>query len=998
MSWHDFADILVQSVEEVAGRQPRHKLQEMYTAQDQEYIQQLTQRQQTCWEQVRLHQSTPEEAQHRATLATAKQAVGRFKQECRTRWINGIVEQLDAAMATHDLRQFYSILPKLGIHSEGKSREGQEAFSLSEAREHFAKTMSDPLPVDPQMTDQLEQRTPTAQWLGKPPDRAEVEDALQDMRESSPGKDECTALMLRLSGELGMRVLTSITCRMWTTKATEWEDQLKTAVGVLLWKQKGDRKKLDNHRMIVLLSIMSRLLAKIVAKRIRRHCEDLHLLPNFQWGFRPNRCTLDVMLILRLISEMATEIAYDPALPAEQQDPIVMILFDIQKAYPSVPREAAYAVFRKSFGIPEEMVQVIQELHESTVFVVRNREGESEPFSSNKGFREGCPSSPGCFNMYHTVPINELESEAEKRWPCPGVQLGAAQGRDWSKRARKPPTRLASCKDRSQWDMIELYKLFIVLFADDTTAITRSSRAEEVEQLAIQVLKRWGETVHPGKTERMQLGTPKPNDNYKEVVTFLGGLFTNNGSLSEDTKTRLAKATKLWGRVYAQLPRLGIPQQTQARLVNSTVMASLLYGAEVRSFTAKELRSYQLLQNRITFGLSKQRKRTMQADQKTLSDLRQQLKIDTVGSMIDYRKLCYLGHLARKPEAALERKALFSWLEPENERPATKKGHSLRHNYWHLLEQVRQQTSYDKKQWRTQWIKEAQRAEGFHWRNLLNQWRHTERDKDRTDCWQERHKTGGVVDRRRERAQERAEAMLGVQPAADNKYECPHCRVCLALRSMKLHVGPCGRLPPAQRQILAARRAAKKQTRAAPLVQLIPNAPAAPQPAPLVQLIPNAPAAPQPAPLVQLIPNAPAPAAPAVRKRPNRLKIRLRLRGKQKPPVAPPPPPRAAVARQKTAQEVPPPPLPAGWDKRVCHFCMQNFDSATKRSKHSCACSQMPYAMWLDRVKKVYADVTVRDHCCPFCSTPFWTARSAGRHSVVCKQRRKAAGITVARC
>eukprot|EP00972_Heterocapsa_arctica_P004762 706618-Heterocapsa_arctica.AAC.2 len=49
--------------------------------------------------------------------------------------------------------------------------------------------------------------------------------------------------------------------------------------GVLLWKGKGDKKDLNFHRLIVLLSVMTRLLAKIVAKRLRTRLEG-ELQPN----------------------------------------------------------------------------------------------------------------------------------------------------------------------------------------------------------------------------------------------------------------------------------------------------------------------------------------------------------------------------------------------------------------------------------------------------------------------------------------------------------------------------------------------------------------------------------------------------------------------------------------------------------------------------------------------------------------------------------------------
>ena len=43
--------------------------------------------------------------------------------------------------------RFYNLLPKLGVHLQGKSHAGREVFTLVVAKDHFQKTMADPLPT-----------------------------------------------------------------------------------------------------------------------------------------------------------------------------------------------------------------------------------------------------------------------------------------------------------------------------------------------------------------------------------------------------------------------------------------------------------------------------------------------------------------------------------------------------------------------------------------------------------------------------------------------------------------------------------------------------------------------------------------------------------------------------------------------------------------------------------------------------------------------------------
>lgn len=77
--------------------------------------------------------------------------------------------------------------------------------------------------------------------------------------------------------------------------------------------------------------------------------------------------------------------------------------------------------------------------------------------------------------------------------------------------------------------------------------------------------------------------------------------------------------------------------------------------------------------------------------------------------------------------------------------------------------------------------------------------------------------------------------------------------------------------------------------------------------------------------------------------------------------------------------------------RTTCHLAvLEHFSNSVKRRKHTRSCKQMPYKMWLARVKRTQQAVTVSDHPCPICRVKFWAAHAKGRHSVVCKQRRDA--------
>ena len=166
----------------------------------------------------------------------------------------------------------------------------------------------------------------------------------------------------------------------------------KQGIGVYLHK-KGDRQDLGNYRVIMLLPIISRVLARIVATRLQQWSEKEHFLHNFQWGFRPNRRCTDPALVLTLLLEMANA---HTQVQEDTWDPLVLVLWDIVKAYPSTQRHLCWKLFHK-LGVPEQLLRVLYGLHDCTNYVIRSGDEYSEPFSLAIGLREGCPSSPVCF-------------------------------------------------------------------------------------------------------------------------------------------------------------------------------------------------------------------------------------------------------------------------------------------------------------------------------------------------------------------------------------------------------------------------------------------------------------------------------------------------------------------------------------------------------------------------------------------------------------------------
>ena len=72
----------------------------------------------------------------------------------------------------------------------------------------------------------------------------------------------------------------------------------KSAKIVPIYKKKGSRKSEENYRPISLLCSMSKLLEKLVHKRVSKFLEKMNFFPNTQFGFRKNMSTSHAISLL----------------------------------------------------------------------------------------------------------------------------------------------------------------------------------------------------------------------------------------------------------------------------------------------------------------------------------------------------------------------------------------------------------------------------------------------------------------------------------------------------------------------------------------------------------------------------------------------------------------------------------------------------------------------------------------------------------------------------
>ena len=114
----------------------------------------------------------------------------------------------------------------------------------------------------------------------------------------------------------------------------------------------------------------------------------------------------------------------------------------------------------------------------------------------------------------------------------------------------------------------------------------------------------------------------------------------------------------------------------------------------------------------------------------------------------------------------------------------------------------------DRSTWPSQWFSLAQAQDGAVWRDLISKWLAARRAKDGLTRWAQKHSPEGLAAIRRQAAAQRAQAAHGAVLQEDGRYLCPHagCGQVMFLRTLRLHVGPCGNLSEDMRRQRATNR------------------------------------------------------------------------------------------------------------------------------------------------------------------------------------------------
>ena len=200
----------------------------------------------------------------------------------------------------------------------------------------------------------------------------------------SAGVDNIPAELVQAGGEDVITALTTICDKMWQTGEwpTPWTQSL-----VITLPKKGKLQQLQNYRTISLISYPSKVMLKIILKRLKPKAEKI--VAEEQAGFRAGRSTTKQIFNLRILCKKYLQ---------HQQD-LYHVFIDFKNAFDRAWHAALWASMKKNI-ISANLIRVIKNLYDKATSAVLFNSSVGDWFRTTVGVRQGCLLSPTLFNIF----------------------------------------------------------------------------------------------------------------------------------------------------------------------------------------------------------------------------------------------------------------------------------------------------------------------------------------------------------------------------------------------------------------------------------------------------------------------------------------------------------------------------------------------------------------------------------------------------------------------
>lgn len=229
-----------------------------------------------------------------------------------------------------------------------------------------------------------------------PTNTFEITETIKDLKSTnSVGPDDISVRIVKQSSEHIAEILAHIVNESFSSGI--FPDLLKIAKIVPIFK-KGNANNISNFRPIALLSVFSKIIEKILAKRLLSFLKSENILSPHQYGFLEGKSTTSALL--KILNYIYQNI--------DQNNEVIAIFIDLTKAFDCVDHKILLETL-ENFGIRGTCNNLLKSYLWNRKQFVQCFDKHSEVLSVDIGVPQGSILGPLLFILY----INEIQNNIQ---------------------------------------------------------------------------------------------------------------------------------------------------------------------------------------------------------------------------------------------------------------------------------------------------------------------------------------------------------------------------------------------------------------------------------------------------------------------------------------------------------------------------------------------------------------------------------------------------------
>jgi len=214
---------------------------------------------------------------------------------------------------------------------------------------------------------------------------------------TAPGDDGVQAFMVKHGGQPMLRALYQLFAVLWENEVVP-SDWHRNKLCMLF--KKGSRVDIGNYRLIALSSIISKVMSRVLNRRIYDWMEKNDLIPDQQYGFRAHRGCPEAAWVLSEVVQGRID----------EKKATFLCFVDVKKAYDRVRRNMMFVKLHRQ-KVSGKLFRMVREWYRDNQSRIEVEGLVSEWIDRLIGLQQGCVMSPILFSIFINGLAFQLESQ-----------------------------------------------------------------------------------------------------------------------------------------------------------------------------------------------------------------------------------------------------------------------------------------------------------------------------------------------------------------------------------------------------------------------------------------------------------------------------------------------------------------------------------------------------------------------------------------------------------